>query len=183
MYVSPIVSAKLGEACWCNYTSHNFIKYVWLKLLCRKVRYRSVLGSISVCQGVMGSHQQWSRQDWWGCGRGGGHFALIVWRVWPTHWVWNVVWPQRSLFYTPSVALRASARHQMIQPLVGRFSVQTTECWNRPNYHRSYVGVAVLSFPPSHFCLAGLSDVHLSLSHFGWVCVSVFRRLHGLLCC
>lgn len=94
--------------------------------MCREEWYRRALGSISVCQGVMLSHQQWSRQDWWGCGWGGGHFALIVWRVWPTHWVWNVVWPQLSLFYTPSVALWASVRHQMIQRLVGRFSVQTT---------------------------------------------------------
>lgn len=119
----------------------------------------------------MWSHQRWSRKDWWGCGRGGGHFALIVWRVWPTHWVWNAVWPQLSLFYTPSVALGASVRHRMIQRRVGRFSVQTTECRNRLNYHRSYVTVAVPSLPPSHSCLAGLSDVHLSLSHFGWACV------------
>lgn len=151
--------------------SYNFIKYVGLKLACRKVWYRSVLGSFSGCQGVMWSHQQRSRQDWSGRGGGGGHFALIVWRVWPTHSVWNAGWPQLSLFYTPSVALWASVRHRMIQRLVGRFSVQTTECRNRPNYHRSYVGVAVLSLPPSHFCLAGLSDV--CLSHYGWACVCV----------
>lgn len=128
----------------------------------------------------MRSHR-WSRQDWWGCGWGGGHFALIAWRVWPTHWVWNAVWPQVPLFYTPSVALWASVRHQMIQRLVGRFSFQTTECWNRPNYHRSCVGVTVLSLSPSHFCLAGPSEVHLSLSHFGWAhpCVCL---LHRLLC-
>lgn len=153
---------------WCNYTSHSSVKYAWLKLLSRKVWCRSILGSIC----VWGSDEKPSEVEQTGLMRmwmGRGSFCFNCLKSLANSLrlecgMTSTLTLLHSLSCSLSLcAIRWSSSSWEDSPSRRR-------CRSRPNYHSSSVGVAVLSFPPSHFCLAGLSDAPLSLSHFGWMC-------------
>lgn len=146
---------------WCKYTSHSSVKYVWLKLLSRKVWCGSILGSIC----VWGSDEKPSVVEQTGLMRmwmGRGSFCFNCLKSLANSLrlecgMTSTLTLLHSLSCSLSLcAIRWSSSSWEDSP-------SRRQCRNRPNYHSSYVSVTVLSFPPSHFCLACLT--FMSVSH------------------